>query len=65
MDQEEKINRLETEITHLEEYARELNTVVVKQGEMISLMQKQIKKLNDKIENDQEEINETKKPPHY
>ena len=65
MNQEEKINKLEIEIAHLEEYARDLNDVVIEQGETIALMQKQIRELFNKISNDTEEIDETKKPPHY
>ena len=65
MDQEEKINKLEIELAHLEEYARELNDVVIEQGETIVQMQKQIRELFDKTSNEAEDIDETKKPPHY
>ncbi|MBN1648652.1 MAG: SlyX family protein [Spirochaetales bacterium] len=65
MDTEEKISRLEIELAHLDEYARELNAVVIAQGETIAVLKKQIKELNDRIESDKEGIDETKRPPHY
>jgi uncharacterized coiled-coil protein SlyX len=66
-DHEERLERVETAITHLEKLCEELNRVIIEQGKLLRRLQARQQQITDVIE--QAELDRIKatnpKPPHY
>lgn len=64
---EERLTRLEYNVTHLEHLVEQLNQVVIEQGKQLSRLQAQQQALSQTIETQElERIKATNsKPPHY
>ena len=66
-DSEERLERVETAIAHLEKLCEELNRVIIEQDKAIRRLQARQQQLSESVE--QTEIDRIKatnpKPPHY
>ena len=66
-DLEERLERMETAIAHLEKLCEELNRVVIEQGKALRRLQTRQQQLSETVEQAElERIKATNpKPPHY
>jgi uncharacterized coiled-coil protein SlyX len=64
---DERLERMETAIAHLEKLCEELNRVVIEQGKVIRRLQARQQQLSETVEQTElERIKSTNpKPPHY
>jgi uncharacterized coiled-coil protein SlyX len=64
---DERLERVESAITHLEKLCEELNRVVIEQGKVLRRLQARQQQLSETVE--QSELDRIKstnpKPPHY
>lgn len=64
MDEKRFID-IETKLLHQEVILEDLHQVLYKQQEIIDLLQKKIKSMNDQFQNSNEIRAAVEKPPHY
>ena len=66
-DVDERLERLETAVAHLEKLCEELNRVVIEQGKALRRLQARQQQLSETVEQAElERIKATNpKPPHY
>lgn len=69
---EERLTQLETQLAFQDDTLEQLNQQVIKQGQELSLLQGQLKQLNQRFKNlqtaqheDQQPSLADEKPPHY
>ncbi|HTD68371.1 MAG TPA: SlyX family protein [Candidatus Limnocylindria bacterium] len=63
----ERLERIESHLSHLERQYEELNQVVIEQGKLIARLQKETAKVSDSVGTmELERVRATNpKPPHY
>jgi len=63
----ERLQRIETQIAHLEHQSEQLNEVVIEQGRIIKKLQAQQHRITESVEaSELERVKATSpKPPHY
>lgn len=66
-DLSERLERLESNLAHLERQYEQLNNVVIEQGRLLARLQKESAKVSDAVQTmELERIRGTNpKPPHY
>lgn len=65
MKEEDRLIKLETDMTYLQEMVRELNDIVAGQQVLMTKLEKQNEALNKRIEDLDTEARPNRRPPHY